>query len=294
MRHVKLFEEFIIEKEIQLDDILSEYTVNDKGEGKFTVEIDGVEKQFSVIPVPDDIDTYRDIFDDLHYAIKKSDPVKIYRVLEAIIGLPYDFGNLFSTSLSLNNVSSLMLDLTEEQRVLLQSSESEFLKEYFSTLSKSIKDSILKYLINTAQLYAIVIESLFYYMDNGKIDEFFKGMNFDAILDKYQEEVDKVKESLELNIEGPYSDIKNKIKIDQPVDYTFWIAQDKTEQLRWVIQATTSASNLNSEENITGIKGLNFSFSNVISSTDIEKKYLNIPIDDLEEYTRTFLEEKVS
>lgn len=282
------FQEFLNEKEIPLSASLDDYTVNDKGEGKFTVEIDGVEKQFSVLPVPKDIKAYEKIFFDLNNAINDTNPVEIYKALKDIEGLQYNFGNLFSTSLSLSNVKELALALTDTQRILLQTSESEFLKKYFSALPKETKAAVLEYLMKTAQLYAIVLESLFYFTRTGDVKKFFDGMDFKTILEEYQSVIDSCSEKHGVIYTGPYADPKNKTEIDAPVEYAYWFAEDKKSGKRWLVRGTVSPGDLNSEKNIIGKKGTNFTFL-TNSLEEIDKRYTSFPAYELEKKVEEYI-----
>jgi hypothetical protein len=284
----KTFESFssLFEKQIPLSNDLEEYTVEDKGKGKFTVEIEGIEKEFSVMPVPSDIDEYEKLFFSLVQSLDADDPSLMYTAIKKIENMPYHFGNLSSTSLSLNNVKELSINLTPEQREALSISETEFLKDNFKQLDKSIKNSITKYLKKTAQIYAVVLESLFYYMRNGDSKKFYDGMDFNSILKTYQEALDLSAKKYDIELQGPYSDIKNKNTIDNPVEYAYWSASK--DDRNWIIRATTSPGDLNSEENVIGKKGLNLTFLDD-KNKEISDLYTSFPYYELEKKLSSFI-----
>jgi hypothetical protein len=282
------FEEFILEGNVPLSVNLKEYTVTDLGDGKFSVEIDGAEKQFSVLPIPEDIEQYEVAFFDLNNAMETESPSKLYDAIKKIESMNYDFGNVASVSLSLNNVEGLALELTDQQNELIKTSEVDFLKNNFSSLNKSLKNSIMQYLQETAQLYAIVLESLFYYTREGDITQFYEGMDFNAIVDEYQQAVDLCAEKHGIVYNGPYSDIKNKAGVESPVDYIYWVAEDKDTAKKWILRATTSPQSLNSEENIIGKKGLNFTFLDE-KMKEISDDYTSFPYFDLEKKATSFI-----
>jgi hypothetical protein len=282
------FNEFITEGNVPLSVNLKEYTVKDLGEGKFAVEIDGAEKQFSVLPIPEDITEYEKAFFDLNTAIEKDSPAKLFKAIKQIESMNYDFGNISSVSLSLNNVEGLALQLTDDQNQQIKTSEEDFLRNNYSTLNKALKNSIMQYLQETAQLYAIVLESLFYYTRTGAIEKFYDGMDFNSLLAEYQQTVDLCAEKHGVVYDGPYSDLKNKAKIEAPVDYAYWQATEKETGKKWVLRATTSPQYLNSEENIIGKKGLNFSFLDE-DLNEISEDYTSFPYYDLEKKAKAFL-----
>jgi L-rhamnose mutarotase len=282
------FNEFLFEKEIPLSADLKEYTVNDLGEGKFSVEIDGTEKQFSVIPVPEDLGEYKEVFFELMKSLDAENPAKIYGVVKKIENMSYDFGNMLSTSLSLSNVKELSISLTDTQKSLMMASEEEFLKTEYDSLDRNIKNSILQYLKDLAQRYAIVLEALFYYTRTGDEKDFYEGMNFDGILQEYQKVIDKCSEKHGIVYDGPYADPKNNVSVDSPVDYAFWKAEEKKTGKKWILRATTSPEFLNSEENIIGKKGLNFTFLDQ-EEKEIAENFTSFPSYELEKRAEQFL-----
>jgi hypothetical protein len=282
------FNQFLLEKEIPLSADLKEYTVNDLGEGKFSVEIDGVEKQFSVTPVPENLQDYKEVFFELMKSLDEENPAKMYAVIKKIENMSYDFGNMLSTSLSLSNVKELSISLTDTQKSVMMASEEEFLKSEYDSLDRNIKSSILQYLKDLAQRYAIVLEALFYYTRSGNEQDFYEGMNFETILQEYQNVIDKCSEKHGIVYDGPFSDLTNKNQIDSPVDYAYWKAEEKSSGKKWILRATTSPAFLNSEENIIGKKGLNFTFLDE-DEKEIAENFTSFPSYELEKKAEQFL-----
>lgn len=262
------FNEFLNEDKMPLSDQFEEYTVNDMGEGKFIVNIDNVDRQFSVVPIPDDMDTYVNLYHDLNNAINSKSPLAIYNLIKRAEKLPYKFGNLFPLELSLNNISELSTTLTEDQQNQLKLSEHDFLKNNFATLDKSLRATIMKYLYDISKMYAIVLESLFYYTRTGKSDTFYDSMDYSQIIKTYD---DLIKKYLS-DAKGPF-DIKGQT-IDSPSEFAYWSFNKDT----YYIRATTSPSDLNSEENIRGVKGLSLTILDS-DKQEISKEFVSIPLD---------------
>jgi hypothetical protein len=126
---------------------------------------------FTVLPLPADVEEYRKAFEELSTVVENGRPVEMYDTLLKLQNMAYEFGNVVPASLSLQNVPSLSMGLSDEQRELLKKSSHDFLSTQFSSLSKELKGAILLYLKKTAQLYAIVLECMFYYIRTQKTDE---------------------------------------------------------------------------------------------------------------------------
>lgn len=267
------FKTFLLEK-IELSKNLEEFDVEDKGNGKFTVNIDNVERQFSVLPLPDDTNKYNELFFKLNDSITKKNPSSIYKTLVYAESLPYDFGHLISASVSLSNVSGLDLALTDSQKTELQTSPEIFLDKQFTSLSKTLRNNIMKYLYDTAKIYAIVLESMFYYMRTGDKKEFYDSMNFFSILKEYQDVI----MSIDKEAEGPVDN--EGASINSEIEYAYWKIVSKNTDKTYFLRATTSPELLNSEENMTGTKGLNVSVLNS-DKGEIRKDLNNVPLFEL-------------
>lgn len=275
------FNDFLYEKEVPLSTALNVYSVEDLSKGKFKAAKDNVSFSFSVNPLPKDLTIYEKAFYEVVQALESNIPVQLYQTLEEIQKLPYHFGNIFSTSLSLSNVSELSLELTDEQSAMLKNSEVEFLKTSFASLPKSSKDAVLSYLKTLAEKVGVVLECLFYYTRSGDLKKFFQAQDFDSILQSYQKVIDIHQESDELVYDGPYNSDKLSQPVSSNVDYVYWKVTNKQTGKKWILRATTSPEILNSENQIGEKIGLNFSLLDE-KGKDLSKEYQRFSAEDLE------------
>ena len=243
----------LLEKEVELSNELTDYTVQDLGGGKFEMKRDNAPFLFSVVPVPDDIDKYQKAFYQLIASLKNGVPSELYKILLQIQNLPYKFGNLFNISLTLSNIGELELELTPTQHEALKISEEEFLKKEFTSLPKHLKDSIISYFRDLAEKSAVVLECLFYYTRTGPKDQFFHGEDFNKLLDEYSDEIKRIKEK-GLKIKGPFKEESGLNKVDSPSDYVFWFITIDGE--KYILRCITSPKLLRAEDNVGKKMGL--------------------------------------
>lgn len=170
MQKILTFNDFIAEELVHLSDELDEFTVQNEGDGKFSMESEGAPVNFTVLPVPSDTKFYEELFKELSQAVEDEVPVELYQCLEKMQKLPYKFGNVVSASLSLENVPALPMSLTDEQKAMLKT-PVEFLKTQFGSISKELKSAVVLYLKKRAQLYAVVLECLFFYLRSQKTEQ---------------------------------------------------------------------------------------------------------------------------
>ena len=253
------FDQFIFEKNVPLSSMLNDFQAEDMGDGKFKIASDSFTSTFSVVPLPKNMDTYEKIFFDLTRAIESGVPMEMYKAVEAAQELHWHFGNVVSSSLSLSNVNDLDVHLTDDQRKSLKKSEVDFLTNDFSTLPKAQKDSILSYLSETADKFAIVLECLFYYTRSNDVDKFYHSQDFNALLKSYQAAVDLVQEKGNVEFKGPFDSDKLSGEAKVPVDYVYWKVERESDGKRFILRAITSPSLLNSEESVDKKGGLIFS-----------------------------------
>jgi hypothetical protein len=280
MQRFFTFWNFLQEKEVAMSPQLQTVRVQDLGDGKFSYEMNGAPIQFSVIPIPTDLEEINEMFVRITTALKNGVPLEMFKVAQEAQNSKYAFGNLVSSSLSLNNVKNLSISITDEQRKLLNTSEEEFLKTQFSLLDKKNKDAIIEYLREICMFYGVFLECLFYYTRSGDTEKFYQGKDFFNILREYQSVVDTCEKNLKINFSGPFSNAKMENKVDSPVEYAYWKFSKKSKN--FLLRATTSTVLLNSEENIQGKKGLNASIITG-EEKEISKELNNFPIYELEE-----------
>lgn len=276
------FSQFLLEKELAVSPALREYVVQDLGEGKFEMEKDNSPVQFSVNPVPKDLTTYRVTLEEIIQAVESNIPYRLYEIIQKIENLPYKFGNVFTRSLSLSNVDGLDVTLTDAQRIALKASEKEFLKSEFASLSQQIKDAVISYLKDIAEMAAVVLECLFYYTKNGDKEEFFEGKNFDEMIKTYQDIIESCKEKDEITFDGPYDSDKLNNEIDSPKDFVFWKINLHKKESKYILRAPTSPKILNADDNVGKKAGLNFTILST-KLEEISKDYTRFPAEELKE-----------
>lgn len=168
MAKFRTYDTFLGEEEVPLSTDLEDYEVESLGDGKFSFTVENSKREFSVLPPPKDIREYEAAFEKLTESMESGIPERLYATLDLLQKMPYDFGNLVSDSLSLENVQKLELSLDDKQRASLKSSPTDFLRDQFSTLGKDIKAATLSYLKKRSQMYAIALECLFYHLRTQK------------------------------------------------------------------------------------------------------------------------------
>ena len=276
------FLEFIREEKVTVPPVLKEYVVKDLGDGKYEMQKNNSPVHFSVLPVPKDIDTYHDIMFEIISVVKSNIPSKMYETLQKIEKLPYKFGNIFSTSLSLSNVNGLDVTLTDDQRVRFNASEIDFLKSDFASLSQRLKDDLLTYLRDRLETAAVVLECLFHYTASGDKEEFFEGKNFDELLSTYNKLIDECKQKDEISFDGPYDSEKMITKLDSPHDFAYWKITLRSKNLHYVLRAPVSPKILNSDDSVGGRTGMNFTIlTNELK--ELSKDFTRFPADELKE-----------
>ena len=132
----------------------------------------------------------------------------------------------------------------------------------------------MKYLYDIAKTYAIVLEAMFYYMRNGDKKEFYDSMNFFGIIKEYQEVIS----SIDKDAIGPTDEKGNDVTTE--IEYVYWKISSPKSGNEYFLRATTSPELLNSEENMTGTKGLNVSILDDKKS-EIRKDLNNVPLFNL-------------
>lgn len=280
------FSDFIAESRVPISSLLSSYTVDDMGDGAVDdgqFKIEGPNGTFivSVDPVPDDLNSYRILLRELKSALEGNIPSDLYRIVLKAQKMPFNFGNIFTTSLSLKNIKGLDMILNDTQRNALRVSELEFLKSNFASLPKPQRDSVLSYLKDLAQKAAIVLECLFYHLEKGSKQEFFEGMTYKEILKEYREAIDLCQEHHNVNYDGPFDSEKMINRLDSPVDYAYWRIIPKDSTTKYILRATISPKILGEENNVDK-GGLNFSILTV-SLEEIGKEFTKFPYKELEQ-----------
>lgn len=244
------YSEFLLEEKVPLSSPLREYSVEDLGEGKFIGKKNNVQFKFSVNPIPENLEIYRTSFFEIVNSLENKIPSEMYAVLQEIQKLPYHFGNIFSISLSLNNVQELSLNLNVSQQNSLKNSELNFLKSDFASLNKQTKDNIIEYLVNLLEKAGVVLECLFFYTRSQDFKKFYIGKNSNAILEEYQKIIDLHQEKQEMVIDGPYESVKMQKPLSSQVDYAFWKIANKKNKKNWILRGIISPEILNSEKNV--------------------------------------------
>lgn len=276
------FTQFLLEKEVPLSSPIEDYTVKDMSNGKFEMNWGGAPYIFSVNPVPKDLDTYRKVFYTLINSIQSSIPSKMYEAVEEAQALPFKFGNIFSSSLSLSNVKDLEINLTDSQKNTLKTSETEFLENDFASLPKETKNDIIEYLKDLAERAAVVLECLFYYTRTGDEKNFYQSQNFDSLVDSYTDIVDNAQEKKKFILDGPFDSYNSNEPVQFQVDYIYWKMENKKTSKRYVLRATTSPELLNTEDKIGKKLGLTLGILDE-KGNEISDDLTRFPAEELED-----------
>jgi hypothetical protein len=289
------FSEFLTEGRVPISSAFSSYTVDDMGDGAVDdgqFKINGPNGTFivNVNPIPDNIDSYRILLQELKSALEENIPSELFQVVAKAQKMPFKFGNIFTTSLSLKNVKGLDMILNDTQRNALKISEVEFLKSDFASIPKPQRDAILSYLRDLAQKAAIVLECMFFHLEKGSKEEFFEGMTYKEILKEYQEVIDQCQEHHNVEYDGPFDSDKMINKVDSPVDYAYWRVDIKDVAEKYTLRATVSPKILSEEEGI-GESGLNFSILTV-NLEEVGKEFTKFPYKQLEQKIEILLNDK--
>lgn len=257
---------------IKLDKQLREFELTHKSDALFSVKSTDFQKEFFVTPYnSESLKLLPEIEEKLEKAIESLNVNDLYSAITAAERVPYTYGSIFTSVFSLKAVPGLTTEIDPELQRILNSSEKEFLMNNFEQLNKDNKDLIINELRDRAELLCIVIEALFYYVRSIDKDKFYNGMSSDEILEKYEEEVDKASKEVSFSFEGPFSDIKTKAAIENTSEKAFWLCEKN--QKKFIVKATISPAQLQSEDQIGSTSGLKFSIS--IDSNDSDEKDFN-------------------
>jgi hypothetical protein len=203
-------------------------------------------------------------------------------MIEEVQKLPFKFGNIFSTSLSLSNVKGLEISLTDAQKTSIKASEKEFLKSEFASLPKEMKDAVIKYLKDLAERAAVVLECLFYYTRTGDEKNFYHSQNFESLVDSYTDIIDNCQENKDVVFNGPFDSEDSLEPIQFPIDYIYWKIENKKTSKHYILRAITSPSILNSEDNIGKKNGLTLGILDN-KGEEISDELTRFAAEDLEE-----------
>ena len=257
---------------IKLDKQLREFELTHKSDALFSVKSTDFQKEFFVTPYnSESLKVLPEIEEKLEKAIESLNVNDMYSAITAAERVPYTYGNIFTSVFSLKAVPGLTTEIDSELQRVLNSSEKEFLMNNFGQLNKDNKDLIINELRDRAELLCIVIEALFYYVRSIDKDKFYDGMSSDEVLEKYEEEVDKASKEVSFSFDGPFSDIKTRAAIENTSEKAFWLCEK--DQKKFIIKATISPAQLQSEDQIGSTSGLKFSIS--IDSNDSDEKDFN-------------------
>ena len=141
----------------------------------------------------------------------------------------------------------------------------------FSSLNKSVKDSIIRELRDRAEILCAIIEALFYYVRIVDTENYYKGMNSDEIIEEYETIIKKVAKEVSFSVEGPFADSIAKSSLAEDSRTAFWNCEKDVK--KFTIQATISPKELQSEENVGGTTGLKFSL--ILSGEKLPEKDYN-------------------
>ena len=213
----KSYSEFIYESEkVKVNKEVREYTLTHKNDAVFELKGDDFIRQFSVTPYKGEtIKKLRESHDKLIRALDTLNVESMYSAIQNADRVNYNYGDVFSDKFSLKAVTSLELNLTDDQKTILNSSEKDFLLNDFSHLDKNTKDEIIKELRDRCEITACVLEALFYYIRTTDKDEYYDRKNAEEILEEYEDSIGKAKEEYSFVERGPFS----KEGTEEPLKY---------------------------------------------------------------------------
>ena len=253
------FENFIKESEsVKLKKDLREYTLVHLGEDKFSLKDNDMLKEFSVIPYKSEtLDKLKSCHKIFISAIESESVEKLYESIKESEKIQYGYGNIFTSKYSLNIVPELTTSLTDEQLKTLGNSETEFLLNNYSELNKQLKTDIISSLRDRAEILCVIIEALFYYIRTIDKKNFYNGKSESDIIEEYEKEIKECSKLVSFSYEGPFSDTLGNNHLEEGQSTGFWTCEKY--KLKFYIKATISPSELYTEENIGGTKGMKFS-----------------------------------
>ena len=279
------FDQFLNESNIPLSSFLQDYSIEDKGQGKFKMVSADAVLDFSVLPLPNDMSKYEKLFFELERVTMSQIPSDMFKMASDIQNMSYKFGNVVPTSISLSNVKGLEMLLNDTQRASLKASPKDFLEKEFSSVSQSVKDYILKYLGDVCKKYGIVMESMFYYTRSGSTKQFYRGKNSATILKDYQHAIDLLNN---MKSEGPYDSFDSNTDLLANSEYAYWKINKGTRNL--VLRAVVSPEYLNSAENIGNRSGINFTILDS-KGKDASDNFKNFAPEELERKIKKYFHE---
>jgi hypothetical protein len=256
---ISTFNQFISESDnIKVEKELREYTLSHINDAAFQLKSKNFFKDFSVIPYKKETtDKLKSQFEKLIDAIEKQDVYKLYDVIIKAQSIDYSYGNVFPTKFTLSIIPEIDINLNDDQLAALKSSEREFLLNNFSQLSKDTRTEILDELLTRAEVFACVIEALFYYIRTINKDDFYDGMSIDEIIDTYEKSIKEASKTKSFSFTGPSSNPDMQTDINDESKVAYWFCEKDLK--KFIIKGTISIKDLYSEESIGGTKGLKFS-----------------------------------
>lgn len=279
--------DFIVESEkISIDKDLREYTLTHVNADKFNLRGDNLYKEFSVLPYKKEtLDELKKIHTMLANAIDELDIQDLYKAVTKSDLSVYDFGKIYTTKFSLNDIPELSTTLEPEQQQALASSEREFLLNNYSQLPKAIRDSIVDELRERAEVLCVVIEALFYYVRLIDKDNFYNGKTGEEIIEEYQECIDKAIKEQQFSVDGPFTDMKSKIPVSTDSETAYWECEKNMK--KFFIRGTANLKKLQEEDNIGSLKGLKFSLL-LPEQEDSVENYSHFNITELSNRIKSF------
>ena len=268
LKYTKLFEE----QEVELEKELREYELTYNGDDNFTVTNGTLFKSFNVTPYDKgQYESYKGVHGALFYALHREKAYEIYKAIKGAEMIEYHFGNIFAGPYTLNEVAELTTSLTPEMQEKIKENEKEFLKEYYKDLGKEIRQKIYASLETRAELMLCVLEALFFWVRENDEDHFYDGMSKEEIIHNYNFYINKTITSL--GIESPQmmdAEIRSEL-FSADSKFALWVL--KYDGADIYVTATVEPKELRSEDNIQGLKGMNFSLETDKIKTKVFKNF---------------------
>ena len=274
---IKRYYDFLNEaEEIKVSKETREFILTHMHDSFFQIKSKYFFKEFSVEPYKKEIiEKLKSMFYILVEAIEKDDIIKLYDgVIKAEL-IDYSYGNIFNSKFSLVNIPELSVQLTDDQKKNIQTSEKEFLLNDYSGLSKKTKGDILETLSERAQVLCCVIEALFYFIRTNDKENHYNGMTLTEILEEYEKIIHDSSKDVGFSYEGPFGDKKMSSSMSDDSEKCYWSCEKDLK--KFVIFSTISIKELHSEDNVGGTKGLKFSLCLPDSNVDgSDYNYFNV------------------
>lgn len=275
LKYLKLLED----EQVDLEGQLVQYELIHTGEDHFILKGEELYKVFNALPYDkNEIELLKGIHGALLASLDRGNPLEIYKSIKYSEESSYDFGGLVSGKYTLNNVPELSVSLDDKQIEKFKLSEKDFIKEDLKSIGKELRQLIVKNLETRAQMLLCGLEALFFYVRENDEEDFYESMTKEEILAKYRSFVKEAASTLGFDNSKTYDAQFPEELFNTDSKFALWKITYKNVNIQ--ITATVDTKELRSEDNISGLKGLNFSLKT--DKVD-DKEFKGFALEDLSE-----------